>query len=58
VISPDGKPANLEEEIYCIRDGIILIPKNTVIPAGSILFFKKKKKKRKSGTSHFESTRG
>ncbi len=34
VITPEGKPANLDAENYFIRDGIVLIPKNAVIPAG------------------------
>jgi len=35
VISPEGKPGNLEHELYCIRDGIVVIPKNGVIPDGT-----------------------
>lgn len=35
VISPDGKPDQLEEALFCIRDGIVVIPKNTVIPSGT-----------------------
>jgi len=34
VITPEGKPANLDAENYSIRDGIVVIPKNAVIPAG------------------------
>ena len=34
VISPEGKPANVDAEKYFVRDGIVLIPKNAVIPAG------------------------
>ena len=37
VISPEGKPCDEETELYWIRDGIMVIPKNTVIPAGTIL---------------------
>lgn len=33
-ITPDGKPDNTETPLYTIKDGIIVIPKNTVIPAG------------------------
>ncbi|MBX6325619.1 MAG: glucose-1-phosphate adenylyltransferase [Chthoniobacterales bacterium] len=34
VITPEGKPPNLDGESYFIRDGIVVIPKNAVIPAG------------------------
>ena len=34
-ITPDNKPDNLDNKLYCIRDGIIIIPKNTVIPSGT-----------------------
>ncbi len=34
VITADGKPENLDAENYFIRDGIVVIPKNAVIPAG------------------------
>src|SRR5438067_6357036 len=34
VITPEGKPANLDGDNYFIRDGIVVIPKNAVIPAG------------------------
>lgn len=37
VISPEGKPANKENGYYWIRDGIMVIPKGTVIPAGTVL---------------------
>lgn len=37
VISPEGKPADEETELYWIRDGIMVIPKNTVIPSGTVL---------------------
>jgi len=37
VISPEGKPADVENELYWIRDGVIVIPKNTVIPSGTVL---------------------
>jgi len=35
VISPDGKPENHDGENYYIRDGIVIIPKNAVIPDGT-----------------------
>src|SRR2546429_4460555 len=34
VITPEGKPANLDADNYFIRDGIVVIPKDAVIPAG------------------------
>ncbi|PYI83566.1 MAG: glucose-1-phosphate adenylyltransferase, partial [Verrucomicrobia bacterium] len=34
IITPEGKPANVDAENYFIRDGIVVIPKNAVIPAG------------------------
>jgi glucose-1-phosphate adenylyltransferase len=34
VITPEGKPPNLDSDNYFIRDGIVVIPKNAVIPAG------------------------
>src|SRR5437763_1344422 len=34
VITPEGKPLNLDADNYFVRDGIVVIPKNTVIPAG------------------------
>jgi glucose-1-phosphate adenylyltransferase len=34
VITPEGKSANLDAENYFIRDGIVVVPKNAVIPAG------------------------
>jgi glucose-1-phosphate adenylyltransferase len=34
IISPEGKPAHVDAENYFIRDGIVVVPKNAVIPAG------------------------
>jgi glucose-1-phosphate adenylyltransferase len=34
VITPEGKPADLDASNYFIRDGIVVVPKNAVIPAG------------------------
>jgi glucose-1-phosphate adenylyltransferase len=34
VITPEGKQANLDGDNYFIRDGIVIVPKNAVIPAG------------------------
>jgi len=35
VITPEGKPAHYDGPNYFIRDGIVIIPKNTTIPAGT-----------------------
>ena len=35
VITPHEKDANSEGPGYYIRDGIVVIPKNSVIPAGT-----------------------
>lgn len=36
-ISPDGKAEGEQTDMYVVRDGIIVIPKNTVIPSGTRL---------------------
>ena len=36
-ISPEGKPANFDAENYYIRDGIVVIPKDAVIPHGAVI---------------------
>ncbi|MFZ5624731.1 MAG: glucose-1-phosphate adenylyltransferase [Gemmatimonadota bacterium] len=36
-ISPDGKPAHMDGPNFYIRDGIVVIPKNTIIPAGTVI---------------------
>jgi glucose-1-phosphate adenylyltransferase len=36
-ISPAGKPDKLDHEQYYIRDGIVIIPKNAVIPHGTVI---------------------
>ena len=35
VITPEGKPADVDGENYHIRDGVIVVPKGAVIPAGT-----------------------
>jgi len=35
VITPEGKPANVDGGNYYIRDGVVVVPKGAVIPAGS-----------------------
>jgi glucose-1-phosphate adenylyltransferase len=37
VISPAGKPEEMDHGLYYIRDGIVIIPKNGVIPHGTVL---------------------
>jgi glucose-1-phosphate adenylyltransferase len=36
-ISPTGKPENVDHALYYIRDGIVIIPKNGVIPHGTVI---------------------
>ena len=35
VITPEGKPEHFDGPNYYIRDGIVIVPKNTTIPAGT-----------------------
>lgn len=35
VITPDGKALNVDAENYFIRDGVVVVPKNAVIPDGT-----------------------
>jgi glucose-1-phosphate adenylyltransferase len=37
VITPHGKPDTLDHPLYFIRDGIVIIPKDTVIPHGTVI---------------------
>ncbi|HEX7506757.1 MAG TPA: glucose-1-phosphate adenylyltransferase [Polyangia bacterium] len=37
VISPAGKAENIDHPLYYIRDGIVIIPKNAVIPSGTVI---------------------
>lgn len=37
VITPHGKPPTLDHPLYFIRDGIVVIPKNAIIPHGTII---------------------
>ena len=37
VITPAGKPADLDHELYYIRDGIVVIPRNGCIPDGTVI---------------------
>ena len=36
-ISPAGKPDKVDHELYYIRDGIVIIPKDGVIPHGTVI---------------------
>jgi glucose-1-phosphate adenylyltransferase len=36
-ISPAGKPENVDHERYFVRDGIVVIPKDAVIPHGTVI---------------------
>lgn len=36
-ISPVNKPESVDHELYYIRDGIVIIPKNAIIPNGMII---------------------
>jgi len=36
-LSPAGKPENVDHALYFIRDGIVIIPKNGVIPHGTVI---------------------
>ena len=37
VITPDHKPAEYDSAAYCVRDGIVVIPKGAVIAPGTVL---------------------
>jgi len=37
VISPAGKPEKVDHPNYFIRDGIVIVPKNGVIPHGMVI---------------------
>jgi len=37
VISPAGKPEELDHPLYYVRDGVVIIPKNGVIPHGTVI---------------------
>jgi glucose-1-phosphate adenylyltransferase len=36
-ISPAGKPENADHALYYIRDGIVIIPKNGIVPHGTVI---------------------
>jgi glucose-1-phosphate adenylyltransferase len=37
VISPAGKPEHVDHPLYFIRDGVVIIPKNGVVPHGTVI---------------------
>jgi glucose-1-phosphate adenylyltransferase len=37
VITPEGKPDTVDHPLYYIRDGIVIIPKDTVIPHETVI---------------------
>jgi glucose-1-phosphate adenylyltransferase len=37
VISPAGKPENVDHDLYYIRDGIVIVPKGGIIPHGTVI---------------------
>jgi glucose-1-phosphate adenylyltransferase len=36
-ISPDGKPGDFDGPNFFVRDGIVIIPKNGVVPNGTVI---------------------
>ena len=37
VITPAGKAESVDHPLYYVRDGIVIIPKNAIIPSGTII---------------------
>ena len=37
VISPANKPENMDDPLFFIRDGIVIVPKNGIIPHGTVI---------------------
>jgi glucose-1-phosphate adenylyltransferase len=37
VINPAGKPERVDHDLYYIRDGIVVVPKNGIIPSGTVI---------------------
>jgi glucose-1-phosphate adenylyltransferase len=37
VITPNDKPENVDHPLYYIRDGVVIIPKNGVVPDGTVI---------------------
>lgn len=36
-ISPDGKPLNMDGANFFVRDGLVVIPKNAIVPSGTVI---------------------
>ena len=36
-ISAVGKPENVDHELYFVRDGVVIIPKDAIIPHGTVI---------------------
>ncbi len=36
-ISPDGKPAQVDGPNFHVRDGLVIIPKNAIVPSGTVI---------------------
>jgi hypothetical protein len=34
---PQGKPGEVDHPLYHVRDGVVIIPKNGVIPHGTVI---------------------
>jgi glucose-1-phosphate adenylyltransferase len=37
IITPNGKPDHADHDLYYIRDGIVIIPKNGIVPHGTVI---------------------
>ncbi|HWQ91442.1 MAG TPA: glucose-1-phosphate adenylyltransferase [Clostridia bacterium] len=37
VITPEGKPDEVDHPLYYVREGVVIIPKNTLIPHGTVI---------------------
>jgi len=37
IIAPEGKPEDVDHERYYIRDGIVIIRKNGIVPHGTVI---------------------
>ena len=37
IITPENKSSNLISEKFCVQDGIIVIPKNTIIESNTVI---------------------
>jgi glucose-1-phosphate adenylyltransferase len=37
IITPNGKPADMDHPLYYIRDGVVVIPRNGCIPHGTVI---------------------